>query len=96
MQQHRHPTYATGATVDCGGKQSLTASGSTAQANAMTHFINVFQKTCGGHTLHYTSDGSGAGVSDFLSGKTDFGGSDSPLKGDEYTAAKQRCGGSDA
>jgi phosphate transport system substrate-binding protein len=90
------PPYAKGATVECGGKQSLTASGSTAQANAMTHFISVFQNTCSGHTVHYTPNGSGAGVSDFLSGKTDFGGSDSPLKAEEYTAAKQRCGGSDA
>ena len=33
---------------------------------------------------------------DFLAAKTDFGGSDSPLSGDEYAAAKQRCGGADA
>jgi phosphate transport system substrate-binding protein len=90
------PSYARGAKVDCGGKKSLTASGSTAQANAMTHFISVFQNTCSGQTLSYTPNGSGAGVSDFLSGKTDFGGSDSPLKAEEYTTAKQRCGGSDA
>ena len=44
----------------------------------------------------YTASGSGAGVADFLAAKTDFGGSDSPLSGDEYAAAKQRCGGADA
>lgn len=33
------PSYATGAKVECGGKQTLKASGSTAQANAMTRFI---------------------------------------------------------
>ena len=43
-------------------------------------------------TLTYTSNGSGAGVSEFLAGQTDFGGSDSPLAGDEYDKAKQRCG----
>jgi len=31
-------------------------------------------------------------VSEFLAGQTDFGGSDSPLAGDEYNKAKQRCG----
>jgi phosphate transport system substrate-binding protein len=86
------PTYATGAKVDCGGKQALTASGSTAQANAMTRFVKAYENACPGHTLTYTSNGSGAGVSQFLAGQTDFGGSDSPLAGDEYSKAQQRCG----
>ena len=86
------PSYATAAKVQCGGKQSLKASGSTAQANAMTRFVNAYQKACPGQTLTYTSNGSGAGVSEFLAGQTDFGGSDSPLAGDEYDKAKQRCG----
>ena len=86
------PSYATGAKVQCGGKQTLKASGSTAQANAMTRFVNAYQKACPGQTLTYTSNGSGAGVSEFLAGQTDFGGSDSPLAGDEYDKAKQRCG----
>jgi phosphate transport system substrate-binding protein len=86
------PSYAGSAKVDCGGRQSLTASGSTAQANAMKRFVDTYQKACPGQTLTYTSNGSAAGVSEFLSGKTDFGGSDSPLNGDEYDKAKQRCG----
>jgi phosphate transport system substrate-binding protein len=84
--------YAKDVKVDCAGKQDLTASGSTAQANAMTRFIKTYQDTCPGKTLNYTANGSGAGVKEFLAGKTDFGGSDSPLHGDEYTTAKQRCG----
>jgi phosphate transport system substrate-binding protein len=48
--------------VDCGGKQSLKASGSTAQANAMTQFVGAFQKACAGQTVNYTPNGSGAGV----------------------------------
>jgi phosphate transport system substrate-binding protein len=82
------------AKVDCGGKQSLKASGSTAQANAMTRFVNAFEKACSGQTLNYTANGSGAGVSEFTGNQTDFGGSDSPLsqaKG-EYDKAKARCG----
>jgi phosphate transport system substrate-binding protein len=90
------PTYAKGVHVDCGGKQDLTGSGSTAQANAMSHFITSYEESCSGKQLTYTGSGSGAGIQDFLAGKTDFGGSDSPLSGDELTAAKQRCGGADA
>lgn len=86
------PPYAGSAKVDCGGKQSLNASGSTAQANAMTRFISAYQKACPGQTLTYTPNGSGAGISEFLSSHTDFAGSDSPLSGDQYTQAKQRCG----
>lgn len=83
---------------DCGGKEALKASGSSAQANAMTRFINAYEKDCPGFTLNYTSSGSGAGVSEFLGGQTDFGGSDSPLSAEkgEVEKAKERCGGSDA
>src|SRR5258707_1345276 len=90
------PTYAKGVKVDCGGKQDITGSGSTAQANAMSHFITSYEESCSGKQLNYTASGSGAGVTDFLAAKTDFGGSDSPLSGDEYAGAKQRCGGTDA
>ena len=60
----------------------------------MTRFIDAYQKACPGQTLTYTSNGSGAGVSEFLANQTDFGGSDSPLseKRGEYTQAIQRCG----
>lgn len=83
---------------ECGGKESLKASGSSAQANAMTRFINAYEQDCPGYTLDYTSSGSGAGVSEFLGGQTDFGGSDSPLNADkgEVERAAERCGGSEA
>ena len=91
------PTYAKGVNVDCRGKQNLTGSGSTAQANAMSHFITSYEESCSGKRLTYTPNGSGAGIQDFLAAKTDFGGSDSPLQGHEYAAAKQqRCDGADA
>jgi phosphate transport system substrate-binding protein len=88
------PSGSTPAKVDCGGKSALKASGSTAQANAMTRFVTAFEKACPGQTLNYTPNGSGAGVSEFVGNQTDFGGSDSPLsqpKG-EYDKAKARCG----
>ncbi|MDH6243120.1 phosphate ABC transporter substrate-binding protein PstS [Mycobacterium sp. OTB74] len=80
--------------VECGGKKTLKASGSTAQSNAMTRFINAYEQACPGYTLNYTSNGSGAGVSEFVGNQTDFGGSDSPLnaKKGEYDKAKARCG----
>ncbi|MFI9410426.1 phosphate ABC transporter substrate-binding protein PstS [Nocardia gamkensis] len=79
--------------VACGGKEALKASGSSAQKNAMERFIAAYEKNCDGSTLNYTSSGSGAGVSEFLGGQTDFGGSDSPLsaKKDEPKKAADRC-----
>ena len=88
--------YAKDATVACPDKQALTAGGSTAQAAAIAHFTKAYQQACPGTTLSYTANGSGAGIADFLANKTDFGSSDSPLQGDEYNAATQRCGGADA
>jgi phosphate transport system substrate-binding protein len=82
--------------VTCGGKAVINASGSTAQANAMKRFVSAYGKACPGHTLNYIANGSGNGISDFLAGKTDFAGSDTPLSDDQYPAAKKRCGGSDA
>jgi phosphate transport system substrate-binding protein len=80
--------------VDCGGKKTLKSSGSTAQSNAMTRFVNAYEQACSGYTLNYTSNGSGAGVSEFVGNQTDFGGSDSPLNKDkgEYDKANARCG----
>lgn len=88
--------YAEEAQVACGGKQELTASGSTAQADAIAHFVKAYQSACPDKKLDYTANGSGAGVQEFISGKTDFGNSDSPLQDTEYSAAKQRCDGAEA
>jgi phosphate transport system substrate-binding protein len=92
------PSASAGAAgnVSCGGKKTLKASGSTAQANAMTRFVNAFEQACPGQTLNYTANGSGAGIREFNGNQTDFGGSDSPLSTDESAAAQQRCGGSPA
>lgn len=79
------------AEIECGGKDDLKASGSSAQANAMTRFISAHQTNCTDSKLDYTSSGSGAGVKEFLGGQTDFGGSDSPLDEEEAASAPQRC-----
>jgi phosphate transport system substrate-binding protein len=89
---------AGGSSIACGGKKSLKASGSSAQANAVTRFVTAYEAACPGFTLNYTSSGSGAGVKEFIGGQTDLGGTDSPLNADkgEVAKAKERCGGSDA
>ncbi|GAB1812571.1 phosphate ABC transporter substrate-binding protein PstS [Mycobacterium sp. MUNTM1] len=91
-----HEAWGSGAAppghVDCGGKQALKASGSTAQANAMTRFVGSFERACPGQTLNYTPNGSGAGIGEFTGNQTDFAGSDSPLAPIEYFAAQARCG----
>src|SRR5699024_1668868 len=79
--------------IECAGDQSLTASGASSQNNAMTIFANSYAVSCDGNTLDYNSNGSGAGVSAFIGGQTDFGGSDSPLEGEEYARAAERCEG---
>jgi phosphate transport system substrate-binding protein len=89
---------ASGPGVQCGGKKALKASGSSAQANAVTRFVTAYEAKCDGFTLNYTSNGSGAGVTEFTGKQTDFGGSDSPLdaaKG-EVDKAKTRCDGNPA
>ena len=80
------------ANVSCGGKHTLKASGSTAQANAMARFVNAFEQACSGQTLNYTANGSGAGINEFVGNQTDFGGSDVALSDDEHGKAQQRCG----
>ncbi len=89
---------ASSSDVQCGGKPTLKASGSTAQSNAMKRFVTVYQSSCSGKSLDYNGNGSGAGVTEFLGKQTDFAGSDSPLdaKKDEVNKAKARCDGADA
>ena len=80
--------------VQCGGKKQLKSSGATAQENAMEQFVYAYVHACPGYTLDYNANGSGAGVTDFLDGVTDLGGSGDPLnpsKGQVEQAA-QRCG----
>jgi phosphate transport system substrate-binding protein len=58
----------------------------------MSRFVAAFQRTCPGQSLSYIANDSGAGISDFLGDRTDFGGSDSSLSKDESSKGQQRCG----
>jgi phosphate transport system substrate-binding protein len=84
------------AAADCGGKNSVTAEGSTAQQNAIAEFNKVWGQVCSGKTLAYNPTGSGAGVDQFIAKQVDFAGSDSALKDDQVTKAADRCGGNPA
>lgn len=80
------------AKVACGGKQTLKASGSTAQENAMSRFVKAYEQACPGQSVNYTPNGSGAGISEFIGNQTDFAGSDSTLNNGEEDQARTRCG----
>lgn len=71
---------------------TIKASGSSAQKNAMTEWINAYQKACPDATIEYSPSGSGAGIQDFINNQTSFAGSDSALKDDEQPKANARCG----
>jgi phosphate transport system substrate-binding protein len=82
--------------ADCGGKNALTAEGSTAQQNAIAVFNQEWGKACQGKNLSYNPTGSGAGREQFVAGNVDFAGSDSAIKDDQAQAAAKRCGGNPA
>ncbi len=84
------------AAADCGGKNALTAEGSTAQQNAIAEFNKVWGQVCSGKALSYNPTGSGAGVTQFLAKQVDFAGSDSALSADQVAPATERCGGNPA
>jgi phosphate transport system substrate-binding protein len=75
---------------------TLKAEGSTAQTNAMTAWINAYQKQCTGATINYNPTGSGAGIKQFTGKQVDFAGSDSALDPtatpSEVAAAATACG----
>ena len=84
------------ASADCGGKNTLSGEGSTAQQNAIGVFNQVWGRKCAGKNLAYNPTGSGAGVNQFIAGQVDFAGSDSPLSKDQPEQAAKRCGGNPA
>jgi len=84
------PQTSSSANADC-ATGTVMASGSSAQANAMSEWIKGYGAQCSGATVNYQSVGSGAGVQAFIQGSTAFAGSDSALKDDEHAPADARC-----
>ncbi|HEX5568455.1 MAG TPA: phosphate ABC transporter substrate-binding protein PstS [Streptomyces sp.] len=79
--------------VRCAGEGNLLASGSSAQKNAMDIWVKNYQAACDGVEINYKPTGSGAGIQEFLQGKTGFAGSDSALKEDEVKQSAKVCEG---
>jgi phosphate transport system substrate-binding protein len=86
----------TASAADCGGKNALTAEGSTAQQNAIAEFNKVWGQVCSGKNLSYNPTGSGAGRDQFIAKQVDFAGSDSALSKEQIQKAADRCGGNPA
>ncbi|MFF5260091.1 phosphate ABC transporter substrate-binding protein PstS [Actinomadura viridis] len=81
--------------IDC-AKATVNAAGSSAQKNAIEEWTKIYAQKCAGANLNYNPSGSGAGIQAFTQGQVAFAGSDSALKPEEVTAAKQRCQGGNA
>ncbi|RLL67539.1 phosphate ABC transporter substrate-binding protein PstS [Streptomyces sp. Z26] len=79
--------------IKCEGKGNLLASGSSAQKNAMDVWVKNYQAACPDTQINYKPTGSGAGIQEFLQGKTAFAGSDSALEAEEVTQSKKVCKG---
>ena len=70
---------------------TIKASGSSAQKNAMTEWINAYQTACEGATIEYSPSGSSAGRADFINNQVAFAGSDAAMESDELKQAAARC-----
>jgi phosphate transport system substrate-binding protein len=72
---------------------TLTAGGSSAQANAETAWTAAFKATATGVTVNYDkSQGSGGGVTNWLAGSYDFAGSDAALNPTQIASSLTTCG----
>jgi phosphate ABC transporter phosphate-binding protein len=80
-------------TAGCGGKNVVTAEGSTAEQNAIAVFSQVWGQYCPGKSVAYNPTGSGAGREQFIAGHVDFAGTDSPLVTAQIRPAIKRCNG---
>jgi phosphate transport system substrate-binding protein len=80
-------------TAGCGGKNVVTAEGSTAEQNAIAVFNQVWGQYCPGKSVAYNPTGSGAGREQFIAGHVDFAGTDSPLVSGQVRPAIKRCNG---
>lgn len=83
-----------GSTEDLTG--TLAGAGASSQEKAVAGWIAGFGDIAPGVTLSYDAVGSGGGREQFLSGATQFAGSDAALKDDELATATDRCFGGEA
>ena len=74
------------------GSGSLSAQGSTFQANMETQWSKDFGTECSGAQVNYQGTGSGAGIQAIGNGTADFAGSDVTMSATEQAAANAACG----
>lgn len=72
---------------------TLIGAGASSQAAGMQGWQAGFQAANPDATVEYDPIGSGGGRETFLSGGSDFAGSDAALKDDEFEQSKDRCAG---
>ena len=82
------PTEETGS-----ASGTLIGAGASSQAAGMQGWQAGFQAANPDATVEYDPIGSGGGRETFLSGGSDFAGSDAALKDDEFEQSKDRCAG---
>ena len=82
--------------IQCSGKKSLKAEGSTVQHSAIAEFNNIWMQICFDKNLAYNPTGSGAGVNQFIAKQVDFAGSDTVLQDVQSSKVFTRCGGNQA
>lgn len=71
---------------------TLSGTGSSAQGAAIDAWKSGFTAVNQNVNVQYSPDGSGAGRKTFLSGATQFAGSDAAMKTEELTQSKSVCG----
>ncbi|WP_448610381.1 phosphate ABC transporter substrate-binding protein PstS [Geodermatophilus sp. URMC 60] len=82
---------STGSATELSG--ALDGAGASSQQAAMQGWTAGYSGVQPGVTVNYDPVGSGGGREQFISGGTDFAGSDAALDEEELTAAAERCGG---
>jgi phosphate transport system substrate-binding protein len=87
-----------GETTDGGSEMApvsgtLVGAGASSQAAAMQGWQAGFQALNPDSTVEYDPIGSGGGRETFLSGGSDFAGSDAALKDEEFAQSIERCAG---
>ncbi len=85
------PTEGGGAMAEVSG--TLIGAGASSQAAAMQGWQAGFQAANPDATVEYDPIGSGGGRETFLSGGSDFAGSDAALSDEEYQQSIDRCAG---
>ncbi|MEU8678599.1 phosphate ABC transporter substrate-binding protein PstS [Streptomyces sp. NPDC048560] len=82
--------------IACADGGQVRGSGSTAQENAMSRWMEQYRLACPDVQLVYNPVGSGAGVAQFQRGASAFGGTDEALSAEDVEGTREVCSGGQA